>query len=133
MYPIVGYYRDDDNQIQHISFVVISECLHHDATAVYTYGEKAIEFFKKKLGNIIKVFRFSDGAGSQYKNKNNFMNISYHETDFGVPCEWHFFATSHGKSSSDGLGGNIKRNARLASIRGKKIMTALELYEYIVS
>jgi hypothetical protein len=29
--------------------------------------------------------------------------------DFGLAAKWSFFATSHGKSPCDGVGGNIKR------------------------
>ena len=31
------------------------------------------------------------------KNRKNFINLCHHEDDFGVPAEWHFSATSHGK------------------------------------
>jgi hypothetical protein len=51
---------------------------------------------------------FSDGAVSQYKNCKKFLNLCYHEEDFGVKAEWHFFATSHGKSPCDSIGGTIK-------------------------
>ena len=27
----------------------------------------------------------------------NFVTPCHHEEDFGMPAEWHFFATSHGK------------------------------------
>ena len=58
-----------------------------------------------------KNFYFSDGCAGQYKNRYNFSNISYHEKDFGVKCEWHFFATSHGKNACDGIGGTVKHAA----------------------
>lgn len=130
VYPMVGYYIGTDGELRHLCFVVISECLHHDATAVHVYDKLAMKFFKEKLTDINMVYHFSDGAGSQYKNKYNFVNISFHEKDHNVPCEWHFYATSHGKGPSDGLGGTVKRCAKLASIRGHKITTPLELYEY---
>lgn len=37
--------------------------------------------------------------------------------DFGVAAEWRFFATSHRKGACDGLGGTIKRQARIASLQ----------------
>ncbi|ESO09020.1 hypothetical protein HELRODRAFT_168952 [Helobdella robusta] len=37
--------------------------------------------------------------------------------DFGLKAEWHFFATSHGKSPCDGIGGTTKR--LVASINKK--------------
>ena len=51
---------------------------------------------------------FSDGAGSQYKNRKNFVNLCSHQEDFGVSAEWHFYVTSHGKGACDGLGGTLK-------------------------
>lgn len=53
----------------------------------------------------------SDGAITQYKNKNNLINLSHHEEDFNIAAEWHFHATSHGKGACDGVGGTFKRGA----------------------
>ena len=64
-----------------------------------------------------KIFYFSDGAAAQYKNRKNFANLAYHEEDYGVPAEWHFFATSHGKGPCDGIGGTVKRLATKASLQ----------------
>jgi len=60
---------------------------------------------------------FSDAAISQYKNFKNFTNLCLHEEDFGITAEGNFFSASHGKGSCDGLGGNIKRLARRASLQ----------------
>ena len=45
------------------------------------------------------------------KNYKNFVNLCYHQEDFGVAAEWVFFATSHGKSPCDGIGGSVKQHA----------------------
>jgi hypothetical protein len=37
--------------------------------------------------------------------------------DSGVLAEWHFFATSHGKSACDGVGGTLRRLAPKASLQ----------------
>ena len=29
--------------------------------------------------------------------------------DFGIPADWHFFATVHGKGPCDGVRGTLKR------------------------
>ena len=63
------------------------------------------------------VYYFSDGAASQYKNRKNFLNLCYHQADFGIPAQWHFSATSHGKGACDGLGGTMKRLAARASLQ----------------
>ena len=65
-----------------------------------------------------KVYYFSDGAASQYKNKKNFVNLAFHNRDFNnIEAEWHFFATAHGKGPCDGLGGTVKREAVRASLK----------------
>lgn len=54
-----------------------------------------------------------------------------HEQDFGLAAEWHFFASCHGKSACDGIGGTLKRLARLASLQRhstNQITTPMELF-----
>ena len=52
--------------------------------------------------------------------------------DFGIPAEWHFHATMHGKGPCDGIGGNLKRLAARASLQASyndPILTADALYQ----
>ncbi|KYM96833.1 hypothetical protein ALC62_12496 [Cyphomyrmex costatus] len=109
-----------------------SEYENHDATAVHLYNSKMIRFLKKKFGvkNVKKLFYFSDGAGSQYKNRFNFLNLLYHEKDFKIKAEWHFFATAHGKGACDGIGGCVKKNAYRASLQDKTIVSTEKLFEW---
>lgn len=96
IHPFVAYYVECDI-LHHISYVVISDCLHHDTVAVHLYQKHLINFLKEKFASLpLKIFYFSDGAASQYKNRKNFLNLCHHASDFGVPAEWHFSATSHG-------------------------------------
>ena len=70
------------------------------------------------------------------KNRKNFINLCHHEDDFGIPAEWHFSATSHGKSACDGLGGTVKRLAARASLQrpyNEQIMTPRQLFEWACS
>lgn len=63
-------------------------------------------------------------------------NVAHHEMDFGLKAEWHFFATSHGKGPSDGLGGTIKREAARASLilpLESQIQKPVQLYEWAKS
>jgi hypothetical protein len=53
----------------------------------------------------------SNGSAAQYKKRTKFINI-YHEQDFGLSAEWHFFATKNGKEPADGIGGTVKRLAQ---------------------
>ena len=65
------------------------------------------EHFDTKPTKIIYV---SDGCAGQYKNCYNFKNLCHHKENFDVEAEWHFFATAHGKSGADGIGGNCKKD-----------------------
>jgi hypothetical protein len=53
-----------------------------------------------------------------------------------LAAEWHFFATSNGKSTCDGVGGTLKRLAAKASLHrpyNDQIMTPYQLYEWAQS
>ena len=52
--------------------------------------------------NVLNIF--SDGAGSQFKQKYLFSNLHAWVQDYS-----YFFATSHGKGVVDGIGGTVKR------------------------
>ena len=135
IHPFVAYYVES-GKLHHISYVVISDCLHHDTTAVHLFQKSLVGFLKEKFGSLpVKIFYFSDGAASQYKNRKNFINLCHHASDFGVPAEWHFSATSHGKGACDGVGGTVKRLAVRASLQrpyDAQIMTPRQLYEWVV-
>ena len=126
------YYRGDDGEIGMKSFVISSECLHHDTIAVYVFQEHLVHFIKKIFRKISKILYFSDEASGQYKNRKNFINLTHHQDDFGFAAEWHFFPTSHGKGACDGLGGTSKRLAARASLQRVKnpIQTPKELFEW---
>ena len=57
---------------------------------------------------LFKVHYFSDVFAGQHKNFKNFLDLCLHDIDVGVKCELNFFATSHGKSPCDGIGGTVK-------------------------
>jgi len=85
---------------------------------------------------LTKITYFSDGAASQYKNYKNFSNLCHHEQGFGVKAEWHFFATSHGKSPCDGVGGTVKREAAKKSLQATMtghILTPMDLYTWSIN
>ena len=60
---------------------------------------------------------FSDGCAGQCKNCKNFINLYDHLDNFGVDAEWIFFATSHGKSPCDGIGGFVKQHVAKRSLQ----------------
>lgn len=136
IHPFVAYYVDS-GELRHLSYVVISDCLHHDTIAVYLFQKKFISHLLASLSSPpLKIRYFSDGAASQYKNRKNFINLCHHEEDFGIPAEWHFSATSHGKGACDGLGGTVKRLAARASLQKpyeEQIMTPRQLFQWASS
>lgn len=131
LHPYVVYYRKN-SEIKNLNYVVISEKLHHDANAVHMFNSKLNAHLKSKFGpeNVKKMYYFSDGAGSQYKNKYNLINLLNHEKDFASKAEWNFFATSHGKGACDGIGGTVKRNAFRSSLQNTNITSPRLLYEW---
>ena len=133
VHPFVIYYQQAGEE-HHISYVIISDCMHHDTVAVYLFQKNLISFLKQELHTAPKkIIYFSDGAASQYKNRKNFVNLCNHEADFGVKAEWHFSATSHGKGACDGVGGTVKRLASRASLQrpyDQQIITPRQLFEW---
>ena len=104
IHPFIIYYRHSEEEC-HLSYVVISDCLHHDTVAVYLFQKRLIAYLKGVLpSSLKKIIYFSDGAASQYKNCKNFTNLCNHKADFGIQAEWHFSATPHGKGACDGVG-----------------------------
>jgi hypothetical protein len=104
---------------------------------VYSFQKKLITFLTVKFKKLPKkIFYFSDGSAALYKNKKKkFLNLCFHEEDFKVKGEWHFFATAHGKGPCDGVGGSVKRLAAHASLQRpyeKQIQTPLQLFEWAV-
>ena len=132
LHPFVAYYVDC-GELCHLSYVIISDCLHHDTTAVYLFQKLFLAFLKSFLPERLqpqKIIYFSDGAALQYKNRKNFMNLCLHKDDFGISAEWHFSATS---GACDGLGGTVKRLAARASLQrpyNDQIMTPRQLFDW---
>ena len=91
------------------------------------YLKKQEEFKAKK-----KIIFFSDGAPTQFKNKKNFYNLCQFKKDFVMDAEWHFFATSHGKSPCDAMGGTFKRNAKIHNMQMpfNGLKNAAELFKW---
>ena len=119
IHPFIVYYQHSEEEHHIISFVIISDCLQHDTVAAHLFQRELITFLKSALPftDIKKITYFSDGAASHYNNQKNFVNLCSHEADFRIKAEWHFSATSHGKSACDGVGGTVKRLAARASLQ----------------
>lgn len=91
------------------SFAIISDQLTHNKYDVYCFLSILIKNIQKHH-SVSKIRVFSDGCGSQFKNKFILRSIPKFKNEFGVNhFEWNFFATSHGKGAVDGVGAIVKR------------------------
>ncbi|KAJ8017733.1 hypothetical protein HOLleu_44652 [Holothuria leucospilota] len=117
LHPFVAYQRNEEGTLEHQNICVISDCKEHSTVTVYAFLKVVIEYLKSKFPPFKKIHYFTDGCAGQYKNKYNFINLCHHQADFGLAAEWNFFATSHGKSACDGIGGTVKRLVTKASLQ----------------
>lgn len=134
LHPFVAYYRTSNSStLQHTSMCVISDSGKHATATVFAFQKTVLPYLQITLPNLVKVHYFSDGCAGQYKNRYNFINICHHKQDFNLDCEWNFFATSHGKSSCDGIGGTVKRLTAKASLQrpvNKQILTPKDMFDF---
>ena len=91
------------------SFVLISDLLTHNKESVYTFMTYIFRFLRENFELLEEINIFSDGAGSQFKQKYLFSNLHAWEQEYDLVLKWNFFATSHGKGAVDGLGETVKR------------------------
>lgn len=132
VYPVVLYYKCN-GILNHKSLVIISDCLQHDAVTVWALSEYINDLAKSLVPDLSKIIYFSDGAPQQFKNYKNFVNIYFHQFDFHVSAEWHFFPTAHGKGPCDGIGGTVKRLATRASLQrliNHPILEPIDLFNW---
>ena len=100
---------------------------------VYYIIQIFTEHLKLVLPNIRNIQYFSDGCAGQYKNRKHLYNLCQHSTDFGIDAVWNFFATSHGKSPCDGIGGTVKRVTDRASLQQQKeghILSPIQTFNF---
>ena len=109
LHPVALYYRDENNKLIQKSICFLSDDNDHDTCFVYEVQTQVIQHIQRHLSSIKRIEYFSDGCAGQYKNYKNFLNLCLHKQDFGLDAVWSFFATSHGKSPCDGIGGAVKR------------------------
>lgn len=133
IHPVIIHCKDATGKKCVLPFCIISDDLKHDVSMVYEIQKTMTAFLKENHPHIKEIHYFSDGCAAQYKNKYNFVNLCLHERDFLLRAQWSFFATSHGKTECDGIGGTVKRIARRESLQRpleKQIITVTELFDF---
>jgi hypothetical protein len=132
---VVNFFKNGSEVLDYKTYFAISDILDHDANSFHILRERFIEMLKADCVQwgigLEKIYYVSDGAASQYKNFKNFVNLHLHKRKFGVDAEWHFTATSHGKSSCDAMVAVAKRSTRLESLKpGRNILRAEEMFNF---
>ena len=134
LYPFAIYFRENEAvDLKCWSACIVSDEKKHGATTVHKFILELLMFLKTKFPQTSMIYYFGDGAGGQYKNCKNFANLCCHYDDFGIRSELNFFATSHGKSPCDGIGGTVKRLVRRASLQAVTtghILTPQDFYTW---
>lgn len=95
IHPFCIYYRQSGEQ-KNQSLIIISEEANHFFEQVFLFKRKLVDYMKNKWTNVTKIFFFSDGAPTQYKNRKKFYDMCRMKIDDGLETEWAFFATGHG-------------------------------------
>ena len=134
LHPIVTYMKKDDQTVSD-SACILSDHKSHSTAAVHYFLSVYMPYLITKCPSLEKVHYFTDGCGGQYKNKYNLTNLCFHKQDFKIQAEWIFFATTHGRSACDGIGGTVKRLTRKASLQtpvSDQILTLDAIYSYCV-
>ena len=132
-YVSIGYKQDSQEKVAVQSMAFFSNDLEHNTGFVYQVQKLLCNYLQLLYPSITNIQYFSDGCSTQYKNYKNLLNLTFHKQDFGFDVVWNFFATSHGKSPCDRLGGTIKRKLTIESLSRTKtnpIFTALQAYEF---
>ncbi len=117
MHPVVLYYLGEENSLNTKSICFVSDDNDHNTCFVYKVQSMLTCYLKENIPTIKRIKYFTDGCAAQYKNYKNFLNLTFHKEDFGIDADWTFFASSHGKSPCDGIGGTVKRLVARASLQ----------------
>lgn len=109
----VLYYKDNDGGVFRTkSFCTISDCLKHDAKAIWAHLCPILKMAQTAVPYEIVHF-LSDSPSSQYRNKTIFYMITKLQ-DINPNIRrvtWNYQESGHGKGAPDGIGAVVKRTA----------------------
>lgn len=103
---------------------------------MHVFLKQLISAIREFIPGIKKINYFSDGCAGQYKNCENFLWLCKHKELYNIEASWSFFATSHGKSPCDGIGGTMRKAAARESLcrpYENQILTAEDFYQFCTS
>ena len=132
----LGQSSETEDDLTISSICILSEDLEHDVGFIYESQKIITDYIKANFPQVKSVLYFSDGCAGQYKNFKKISNLCHHNSDFHLIATWAFFATSHGKSPSDGIGGTVKRLVTRESLqrdRGNPINNVDRMYDFCIT
>ena len=83
--------------IEHESFVVLSDYTKHSASSVYCGYQKLNGYLDEHFPDRKFTYVQSDGCAKEFKSYKSFANLRMHEQDFHNPAMHLFSTTGHGK------------------------------------
>ena len=123
----VFYYKTSSGKIEHISFASFSDCLRHDASAIWALLAPVLELVLAHVPLLELIHFQSDGPSNQYKNKTNFFLFKKWCKNKKVKGTWNFTGAGHGKSGADSVGGFLKDFLDTLVACGKDVRSAKEM------
>ena len=110
LHPTIVYYRCPHNNYCLVTHEVVhvSNDLKHDAHLVDKFHTTTMDVLKQHNVLVRKIFKFSDQAPSQYKNKTSFDYLSKVE----LPTMHCFYGVQHGKGPCDACTGRVKQSIK---------------------
>ena len=132
MRPVVLHYQEGQ-EMKSMSLHFLSEDLIHDLPMVCDMQCHCITLQKELKPYLFVLEYFNDECVAQYKNRKSFYILCKHEKDFGVRAMSCFFAISHRKGASDGVGETVKKltaKASLQKLLDNQIKTSQKMFEF---
>jgi hypothetical protein len=117
----------------HYSLAFISDHLDHDVDFLHAAQGLIVQFILHRYPTVKRVNYITDGAPQHFKSNRSMLNLTHHESDFGIPATWTFSATAYGKAPVDGIGAALKYRATRRVLSGRRedtILTPKELYQF---
>ncbi|CAH2100821.1 unnamed protein product [Euphydryas editha] len=108
-----------------ISFCTVSDCLRHDAPAIWAHLVPLIQHVIEVNPLIETLHLLSDSPSSQYRNKYMFFIITQICQDFPQirKITWNYSEAGDRKGAPDGVGAVLKRTADRMNLFGKDVGT----------
>ena len=115
------YYVGADNNINHQSFVIVTESSDHNRVTSMSSLKKVVELAEEKVDvTFDRIIVWSDGMGSQFRSRFVFRllaTILFRDK----LLSWFYNERHHGKGPMDGIGGTLK-NVVYRKVKSKQVV-----------